>query len=122
MTGKKILIVDDDPDLVLGLTLRLKANGYSVVSAVDATSGLEMNRDQKPDLIILDLGLPGNDGFSVLEQMKIPESDAPPPTIVLSGRNAHGNKERAVQAGAFAFLQKPPENNVLLSAIKLALA
>ena len=122
MTSKKILIVDDDPDLVLGLTVRLKANGYSVVSAGDATSGLQCNREQKPDLVILDLGLPGNDGFSVLEQMKKSPNGPSPPTIVLSGRNALGNKDRAVQAGAFAFLQKPPDNGVLLSAIRLALA
>jgi two-component system KDP operon response regulator KdpE len=62
MNPKTILIVDDDSDLVLGLTVRLRAKGYRVLSAVDATSALEMHRE-KPDLLILDLGLPGGDGL-----------------------------------------------------------
>jgi DNA-binding response OmpR family regulator len=120
MNPKTILIVDDDSDLVLGLTVRLRAKGYRVLSAVDATSALEMHRE-KPDLLILDLGLPGGDGFSVLEQIKAPEGETATPTIVLSGRSAIGNKERALKAGAVAYFQKPPENNALLSAIRLAL-
>jgi two-component system KDP operon response regulator KdpE len=115
---KKVLIIDDDPDLVLGLAVRLKANGYFVVSAVNASSGIEMKREHKPDLVILDLGLPGEDGFSVLEQMN---TLAATPTIVLSGRNTVGNRERALNGGAVAFIQKPPENHALLSAVRLAL-
>jgi DNA-binding response OmpR family regulator len=117
---KTILIVDDDPDLVLGLTVRLRAKGYRVLSAVDATSALETNRE-KPDLLILDLSLPGADGFSVLEQIQAPNDKPATPTIVLSGRSAVGNKDRALKAGAVAYFQKPPENNALLNAISLAL-
>ncbi len=120
MKPKTILIVDDDSDLVLGLTIRLRAKGYRVLSAVDATSALEMNRE-KPDLLILDLGLPDGDGFSVLEQIQATEYQAATPTIVLSGRAAIGNKDRALKAGAVDYFQKPPENNALLSAIRLAL-
>ena len=120
MKPKTILIVDDDSDLVLGLTIRLRSKGYRVLSAVDATSALEMNRE-RPDLLILDLGLPGVDGFSLLEQIKALEDQAVTPTIVLSGRTAIGNKDRALKAGAFDYFQKPPENNALMSAIRLAL-
>ena len=62
MNGKKILIVDDDHDLVLGLSARLKANGYNVVCAGDAISAITVARKEAPDLIILDLGLPAGDG------------------------------------------------------------
>ena len=63
MSGKKILIIDDDPHLLLGLTPRLKANGFNVVTALDAISAIAVARKELPDLIILDLGLPGGDGF-----------------------------------------------------------
>ena len=81
-----------------------------------------MNHDEKPDLVILDLGLPDQDGLSVLGQIKAVDNGSSPPTIVLSGRNALSNKERAIKAGAFGFLQKPPENDVLLGTIRRALA
>ena len=66
MSGKKILIIDDDQPLLLGLSARLKANGYGVVSAMDGISAIAVARKEAPDLIILDLGLPAGDGFLVL--------------------------------------------------------
>jgi two-component system KDP operon response regulator KdpE len=119
MTGKKILIVDDDKHLVLALGARLKANGYSVVSAGDGISAIAMARTEKPDLVILDLGLPAGDGFSVLERMKgLTETT---PTIVLSARDPSGNRSRALAGGAVAYFQKPPNAHELLSEIGRAL-
>ena len=68
MTNKKILIVDDDQDLLRGLSIRLNASGYRVCLAVDAISAISTARKEEPDLIILDIMLPGCDGFEVLEQ------------------------------------------------------
>jgi DNA-binding response OmpR family regulator len=121
MMGKKLLIVDDDPHLVLGLSARLKANGYRVFSAPDAISAISMTRKETPDLVILDLGLPGGDGFIVLERMKGLTATEQAPTIVLSAREPVENKRRALDAGAVAFLQKPTNNHELLSAVRLAL-
>jgi DNA-binding response OmpR family regulator len=121
MTAKKILIVDDDKYLVIALTARLKATGYSVVSAVDGVSALAMTRKERPDLVILDLGLPAGDGFSVLKGMRELTAEEAGPTIVLSARDATGNEPRAVEAGAVAFFQKPPNTHELLGAIKRAL-
>jgi DNA-binding response OmpR family regulator len=119
VSSKKVLIVDDDKHLVLALGARLKANGYSVVSAADGISAIAMTRKEKPDLVILDLGLPAGDGFSVLERMKeLPEAA---PTIVLSARDPTGNKARALAGGALAFFQKPPNTRELLSEIRRAL-
>ncbi len=121
MTGKKILIVDDDPDLLLGLTARLKANAYGVICASDAISAIAVARKEVPDLVILDLGLPAGDGFLVLDRMKdLPDLMAIP-VIVLSARDPTGNERRALDAGAVAFFQKPPENHEFLSAIRQAL-
>jgi len=116
--NEKILIVDDDTDLVRGLTIRLRHAGYQVVFASDGYSALAMSRREDPDLIILDLGLPAGDGFSVLQRIRrMISSIAVTPIIVLTARDAQENETRAMAAGADAFFQKPVDNQVLLSAI-----
>jgi DNA-binding response OmpR family regulator len=121
MNRKKILIVEDDPDLLLGLQLRLSANDYDVILAGNGMAGIAQMRKHKPDLMILDLGLPAGDGFSVLERMRINESLSSLPVIVFSGRDRVGNQDRALKAGATSFLQKPVANDTLLTAIRLVL-
>jgi len=74
-----------------------------------------------PDLIILDLGLPAGDGFSVLERLKANLTLTSIPVIVVSARDRNENRERALKAGARAFLQKPVDNARLLSVIRQAL-
>jgi DNA-binding response OmpR family regulator len=121
MSQKTILIVDDDPDVRLGLHLRLKANHYNVIFAVDGMASIAEARKHMPDLIILDLGLPAGDGFSVMERLKANDSLSLIPVIVLSARDLHANMDRALKAGAKAFLQKPVDNVQLLSVIRQAL-
>jgi PleD family two-component response regulator len=82
VSGRKILIIDDDPHLLLGLTPRLAASNYSVVTATDAISAVSVARKEVPDLIILDLGLPGGDGFLVLERIRNLAGLAATPFIV----------------------------------------
>ena len=118
MTQKKILIVDDDPEMRLALHIRLKANNYDVAVAVDGVSGIAETRKHMPDLILLDLGLPAGDGFTVLERLSINDSLSHIPVIVVSGRDRAANKDRALRAGAKIFLQKPVKNAELLYAIE----
>ena len=121
MRGKKILIIDDDEDLLLGLTARLKANGYRVMCATDALAAITVARKEAPDLVILDLGLPAGDGFLVLERMRGLADLVATPVIVLSARDPTDNKKRALDAGAVAFFQKPPDSYEFLSEIRQAL-
>ncbi|MEA3161851.1 MAG: hypothetical protein QOD95_3399 [Gammaproteobacteria bacterium] len=121
MSGKKILIVDDDEHLLMGLTARLKAKEYRVSAATDANSAIAMARKEAPDLVILDLGLPAGDGFVVLERMRGLADLLATPVIVLSARDPAHNKQRALEAGAAAFFQKPPNNHEFLTAIRHAL-
>jgi two-component system KDP operon response regulator KdpE len=121
VSGKKILIIDDDPHLLMGLTPRLAANSYTVVTATDAISAVSVARKEVPDLIILDLGLPGGDGFLVLERIRNLAGLAATPVIVLSARNPVDNRKRSLDAGAVAFFQKPPDIHEFLSAIRQAL-
>lgn len=120
MSRKKILVVEDDRDLRLGLAVRLRDNGYEVVFASDGVTATSVARKEQPDLIILDLGLPGGDGFVVMERLKMLLPTAHTPVIVLTARNP-AFEERALKAGAVAFFQKPVESEALLAAIGSAL-
>jgi two-component system KDP operon response regulator KdpE len=121
MGHKKILIVDDDPDLCKGMEVRLQANQYDTFIATDAVSTLRQARKHEPDLIILDLGLPNGDGFVVMEKLKVWPSLAMIPIIVVSAQDLRANKERAIKAGAKGYLQKPVDNAELLRVIRQAL-
>lgn len=115
--SKTILIVDDDKDFALGLMVRLKANGYKTAIAYDAALAATIARREKPDLIILDLGLPGGDGILVLDRLRN-NMQLSIPVVVLSARDVSTNKQRALKAGALAYFQKPADNDELLSWIE----
>jgi DNA-binding response OmpR family regulator len=121
MSNKKILIVEDDPDVRLGYHIRLKANNYDTFFAIDSLTSISEARKHQPDLILLDLGLPAGDGFVVMERLKANTYLAAIPVVVVTGRDPHTNRRRAIQAGAKAFLQKPVENDELLAVIRLFL-
>lgn len=120
--NKKILVVDDDQDLLLGLGMRLRASGYDVVTATDSYTALATGRRERPDLVILDLGLPAGEGFLVMERMRTINDLATTPVIVLSARDPIGNRDKSHRLGARAYFKKPANNNDLLEAIEDALA
>jgi len=121
MSNKKILIVEDDADVRMGLHMRLKANHYDTFFAGDALSAMAEVRKHEPDLILLDLGLPAGDGFVVMDRLKAFPALAIIPIIVVSGRSGVANRERVLKAGAKAFLEKPVDNAELLAVIRQAL-
>jgi two-component system KDP operon response regulator KdpE len=121
MTTNKILIIEDDQDVVRAMAVRLKAHGYDLVVARDAISAISTARKEKPDLIILDLGLPGGDGFVVMERLRALVDFVLVPVIVVSARDPKTNESRALKAGACNFFQKPFDSAELLTAILNAL-
>lgn len=121
MANSKIMIVDDDPDLRQALRLRLRANHYDTVNAVDGYSAIAQAYKERPDLIILDLGLPAGDGFVVLDRLQKDDKLSTIPVIVLTARDPHSSERRALQAGAAAFFQKPADNTELLEVIRASL-
>lgn len=121
MAAKKILVVEDDVDLRLGLQLRLQATGYRVVAASDASSAVDVARNEKPDLALLDIGLPAGNGFLVAQQLRALELQSPIPIIYITGRDPSSNRLRAKEESAFAYFQKPVDNDELLAAIRIAL-
>jgi DNA-binding response OmpR family regulator len=122
MANPKILIVDDDSDLRHGLNLRLRANHYDTAYACDGFSAVAVAMKERPDMIILDIGLPAGDGFVVLERLQQSATLATIPVIVLTARDPQYNRERVMKAGAAAFFQKPANNAELLGAIRSVLS
>ena len=121
MSNKKILIVEDDHDVGLGYHIRLKANHYDTFFAADSATCITMARKHQPDLILLDLGLPGGDGFVVMERLKVNMNLTGIPIVVVTARDPYPNRDRALLAGAKAFLQKPVDNDELLAVIRQCL-
>jgi len=122
MTAKrKILVIEDDHDQRLGMRLRLAASGYDVAEAVDGVDALGAARRENPDLILLDLGLPGEDGYTVIANLRAIDITRSTPIVVISGRDPRTDGARARDAGADAFLQKPWDDDDLLRTIREAL-
>ena len=119
---KKILIVDDDPNLRLALKIRLRANHYDTVQASDGDSAIVVAQKEQPDLIILDLGLPAGDGLAVLERFKESDSLSEIPVIIVTGRDPQFNEQKTLQAGATAFFQKTTDDSELLDVIRVTLS
>jgi PAS domain S-box-containing protein len=119
---KTILIIDDDPYLLPALSPRLETNGYRVISATNPVSAMVAARTETPDLIILDLRLPAaKDGLLLLQQLKGDAELMTTPVIVLSSADAAEAGQHALDAGATAFLRKPPDVHELLTEILHAL-
>jgi DNA-binding response OmpR family regulator len=118
---KKILIVEDDADIRQLINLRLRALNYDTAFASDAITAMSVARKENPDLIVLDLGLPGGDGFVIMERLKAIASLSTVPIVVVTARDPATSRERALASGARAFLQKPIDMAELASAIDEAI-
>src|SRR5689334_5732769 len=116
--GARILIVDDEPNILGTLAPLLRAHGYDVFTAMDGRAALESVDRQKPDLIVLDLGLPDIDGVDLCREIR---KIASAPIVVLSARDAEGDKVRALDVGADDYVTKPFGAEELLARIRAAL-
>jgi DNA-binding response OmpR family regulator len=113
---KKILIIEDEPQIVLGLTDALTFEGFEVVAAADGKKGVALARQAKPNAIILDLMLPDTNGFMVCEHLR--QFDRLVPIIMLTARNAEVDKIRGLDAGADDYLTKPFSVGELIARIR----
>jgi DNA-binding response OmpR family regulator len=115
----KILIIDDEPQLVESIAVRLKASGYVVQTASDGVNGINKFKEEPPDLVILDIMMPGLSGLNVLRELK--QLNSRVPVIMLT---AYGTPQSAIEAlklGAYDHLSKPFNTEALLEMIKKAL-
>ena len=114
----RILVVDDEPNILGTLAPLLRARGYEVFTAMNGRAAIETVDREKPDLIVLDLGLPDMDGVDVCRAIR---DSSHVPIIVLSARGAEGDKVRALDVGADDYVTKPFGGEELLARIRAAL-
>jgi two-component system KDP operon response regulator KdpE len=126
-TRKKILVIDDDPIIVKTLSMTLGARGYNVVSAADGPQAITMMRQEKPDMMVVDVCLapdvcsggvvPWN-GFQVIQWLQR-MSDKKIPIIIISGTEKPAYKKQIAEVGASGFMAKPINNHLLIGSIDL---
>ena len=117
-TKPKILVVDDEPQICRFLRAGLPPHGYTLVEAENGAEALRMVAKEKPDLVILDLGLPDQDGFAIIEKIRAVSLT---PILVLSARSDVEGKVRALELGADDYVTKPFDMSELLARLKAAL-
>ncbi len=115
--AKKILLVDDEPHIIMMLENRMKHAGYDVITASDGQEALVKAHKEKPDLIILDLMLPKLDGYKVCRMLKFDEKYKHIPIIMLSARAQEADKKMGETVGADGYITKPFEPQVLLGKV-----
>lgn len=118
----KILVIEDNENNRVLLSRRLKAQGYEVVTADDAESGLPMVHSVRPDLILMDLGLPGMDGWAATRQLKTDPALRALPVIALTAHAMQSDREKAVETGCDGFETKPIDFPRLFEKIEALLA
>jgi DNA-binding response OmpR family regulator len=130
MDRKKILIVDDSAVIVAALSLKLRTQGYEVITAADGAAAVSAARRDKPDLILLDISFPPDvghgggvpwDGFLIMDWLRRLELAKDIPVIVITGGDPVKYKERALAAGAVSFFHKPINNDELLAIVSRTL-
>ncbi len=121
MTRKKIIVVEDEPDIVDVVTYNLNREGYSVLAAQRGDEGLNLIRSEAPDLVLLDLMLPGMDGLSICRQMKSDGSLRDIPIIIASAKGEESDVVIGLEMGADDYLAKPFSPRELLARIKAVL-
>jgi len=127
--GKKILVIDDEPDMVTYLTTLLEDNGYEVVTASDGEEGLEKVKAERPDLISLDLLMPNKTGIKMYRELRKDPEIGNTPVVMVTGFGKDDVPsmdfkkwihERSIKAPE-AYIEKPVQPEVLLSAVKKAI-
>jgi two-component system OmpR family response regulator len=113
--AQKVLVVEDDPMMLELICTRLDLAGYRTINARNGLEGLERLRDGRPNAMVLDISMPGLDGFGVLQEMKLIGNKTP--TMVLTARNQTADVQKAIQLGARDFLTKPFEDRLLLTRV-----
>jgi len=122
MNAKKVFIVEDEPDLVRALDLRLTNEGYQIAWETDGLNAPSRVLEEKPDLILLDICLPGCDGFSVFQQLRQNPDTEHIPIVFLTARSSMEDRQKARHLGAAGYIVKPFQWNDLMRQIHEILA
>jgi DNA-binding response OmpR family regulator len=119
--AKRILLVEDDPAVLRAVSYMLGKEGYEVLTATDGLEGLTKAKGENPDLLILDVMLPGIDGFEICHRLRAEPQTAQLPILMLSAKGQAADKAMGLQVGANEYLTKPVERLVLLGKVEALL-
>ena len=114
----KVLVIDDEPQIIKALGVNMQARGYQMYAASNAQSGLAIASERSPDVVIVDLGLPDRDGMTVISSLR---SWSNVPILVLSGRSDSKYKIQALEIGADDYITKPFDKDKLLARVAMLL-
>jgi len=114
----KVLIVDDESLIVMSTQMVLESIGYEVAAALDGQEALEKAASESPDLILLDIMMPGMDGWETLERLKADPATSPIPVIVFTAREHSKGRQRSVEMGAVEYFRKPFEPDDLIELVE----
>ncbi|MCH4810491.1 response regulator transcription factor [Vreelandella neptunia] len=117
----KVLVVDDEPNIVLSLEFLMEQAGFEVVTAEDGEQALARVDDTQPDLLLLDISLPGISGFDVLERLRGQEATAHLPIIMLTAHGRDVEREKGMALGADDYITKPFSTQSLVEKVKALL-
>jgi two-component system, OmpR family, alkaline phosphatase synthesis response regulator PhoP len=118
----RVLVVDDEPDVLLLCRLNLQQRGHELLEASGGGRALELARERHPDVIVLDLMMPGITGYDVLEALQGDDATSDIPVLVLTAKSLRADRERSHGMGAAAFLTKPFLPNELCEMVDSLLA
>jgi DNA-binding response OmpR family regulator len=107
MSGPLVLVADDDEDILLLVTTRLKRDGFEIVQASNGDEALAVARERRPDLAVLDIGMPGLDGVEVLEQIRADDDLRAMKVLLLTAKAQESDVRRGFDAGADGYVKKP---------------
>lgn len=118
----KVLVVDDEPNIVLSLEFLMEQAGFEVVTAEDGEQALARVNDSQPDLLLLDISLPGISGFDVLERLRSEAATAQLPIIMLTAHGRDVEREKGMALGADDYITKPFSTQSLVEKVKALLS
>ena len=119
---RRVLLVDDDREIVRGVSIRLRAAGYEILTAHDGQAGVTTAMEHRPDAIVLDVRMPVMDGLTALAILKVHEETKAIPVVILSASVVDQGKAKALELGARYFLEKPYDAKTLVEAVEAAIA
>ncbi|GEN26855.1 hypothetical protein HVA01_05010 [Halovibrio variabilis] len=118
----RVLVVDDEPNIVLSIEFLMEQAGFEVVTADDGEQALAMVNDSQPDLLLLDISLPGISGFDVLERLRGEEATAHLPIIMLTAHGRDVEREKGLALGADDYITKPFSTQALVEKVQALLS
>ncbi len=116
--GKHVLLIEDEPNIIEAITYLLRQDGWSVTAQSDGARAIEMVRTTEPDLLILDVMLPGKSGFEILQELRATDDTSDLPILMLTAKGQARDREEAAVFGASSFMTKPFSNADMLKAVR----